>query len=82
MINFLIKDRMRGWLFIMAVYACSVNNVKNKLWDALREINEINKFPWIIAKDFNEVGSSWENSGGLTFNQWFDRFGCCGAKFT
>lgn len=65
MINVLIKDRKRGWWLFYAIYP--INSIRSKLWEALKEIIGINNFPWLITKDFNEVGSALNKSGKACF---------------
>lgn len=33
------------------------------LWDEIRQISNVNNFPWICAGDFNEILYRWEKIG-------------------
>lgn len=63
MINALVKDKRKEWWLFTALYASPIASMRKKLWKALKEISSINTFPWLIASDFNEIGSSFEKFG-------------------
>lgn len=66
-----------------AIYAYLINRIRSKFWEALKDINDINKFLWLIADTFNEVGSDLDKSRGVKFSQFvafdFNNFvkDCC-----
>lgn len=61
-INVLVKDNRKGWCLFIAIYACPIGV-------SFKEISGINKFPWLAARDFNEVSIARDKSGGAVFSQ-------------
>lgn len=55
MVNVLIKDKCWVWWLFTVIYASPIKNIRCKLRDALREIKNLNMFPWLIGGDFIEV---------------------------
>ncbi|XP_061351224.1 uncharacterized protein LOC133296287 [Gastrolobium bilobum] len=47
------------------VYASPTQNLREKLWDELRNLSDTIMGPWILGGDFNEIAYSHEKKGGV-----------------
>lgn len=90
-----ISDLRKGMQLFSAIYASPIERIIRKLWTALKNISPINKLPWMLAKDFNDISDMREKYGGvchnislvLEINDWIKDpgmidLGAIGPKFT
>ncbi|KAF8390857.1 hypothetical protein HHK36_023156 [Tetracentron sinense] len=55
------------WLFT-AVYASPNPQIRTNLWNLLPQVAQLHDLAWLIAGDFNQIGSVIEKSGGAAVN--------------
>ncbi|KAF7139019.1 hypothetical protein RHSIM_Rhsim07G0114000 [Rhododendron simsii] len=77
------------------VYGCPTHAGKEKVWNELRKIADMEQLPWMCVGDFNQVLSVGDNIGGnlpdpgriMAFNDMLNEcglvdLGCKGPRFT
>ncbi|XP_058778740.1 uncharacterized protein LOC131652797 [Vicia villosa] len=60
-----IKMEDSSQWFFTAIYARPHENSKKKLWDALKDISNTMRGPWMMAGDFNDIAYVSEKRGGV-----------------
>lgn len=44
-------------------YGYLEERLQNSMWNLLRGLGQVSKFPWIVVGDFNEIAFSYEKFG-------------------